>query len=104
MEPYRIDVHHHILPKEYVQALDSIGASNSGGASLLTWSLDVALALMDNQGIATAITSISSPGVYFGDINFARGLARRCNEISARLISDNPRRFDAPRSKETGIL
>ncbi|WP_414585667.1 hypothetical protein [Scytonema sp. PCC 10023] len=23
MEAYRIDVHHHILPKEYVQALDS---------------------------------------------------------------------------------
>ncbi len=95
MEPHRIDVHHHILPQEYVQALDSIGASNSGGASLPTWSLDAALALMDNQGIATAITSISSPGVYFGDINFARDLAQRCNEFSARLISDYPQRFGA---------
>ncbi|KAB8320535.1 hypothetical protein SD81_002800 [Tolypothrix campylonemoides VB511288] len=82
MESYRIDVHHHILPKEYVQALDSIGASNSGGASLPAWSVDAALALMDNQDISTAITFISSTGVYFGDVHFGCHFTRRCNEFS----------------------
>jgi predicted TIM-barrel fold metal-dependent hydrolase len=51
--------------------------------------------MMDRNGIKTAITSISSPGVYFGDAAFARGLARRCNETTARLIADHPRRFGA---------
>lgn len=94
-KPYRIDVHHHILPPEYVKALDSIGASNSGGASLPSWNAEAAIALMDRQGIATAITSISSPGVYFGNRTFARDLARRCNEFSAKLLSDYPQRFGA---------
>lgn len=51
------------------------------------------LEMMARNGIAAAITSISSPGVYFGDANFAKDLARRCNELSARLVSDHPDRF-----------
>ncbi len=90
-----IDVHHHILPPEYVSALDRIGQSRSGGTELPPWSKDAALAMMDRQGIATAIASISSPGVYFGDAVFARDLARRCNEILADLVRDHPQRFGA---------
>lgn len=30
-QPYRIDVHHHILPSAYVEALSSIGQDLSGG-------------------------------------------------------------------------
>lgn len=62
--PYLIDVHHHILPPEYVLALESIGQSRFGGAELPNWSLKATLELMDRQGIATAIASISSPRVY----------------------------------------
>ncbi len=68
-QPHRIDVHHHILPPVYIKALSSSGQDRSGGVSLPTWSQEAALALMDPQGIATAITSILSPGVYFGDRN-----------------------------------
>jgi predicted TIM-barrel fold metal-dependent hydrolase len=50
---------------------------------------------MDRMGIATAINSISQPGVHFGDDAAARHLARRCNEAMARLIADHPRRFGA---------
>jgi predicted TIM-barrel fold metal-dependent hydrolase len=50
---------------------------------------------MEQNGIATAMTSISAPGVYFGDDAFARDLARRCNELSARLVQDHPGRFGA---------
>ena len=94
-QPYLIDVHHHILPPEYVEALDSVGQSRSGGVDLPAWNLEAALALMDRQGIATAIASISSPGVYFGDCAFARDLARRCNEFSANLVREHPQRFGA---------
>lgn len=50
---------------------------------------------MDRQGIACAITSISSPGVYFGDRSFASDLARSCNEFSAQLVQEHPQRFGA---------
>jgi len=90
---HRIDVHHHILPAEYVASLAGIGISGGGGIAFPPWSAAAALELMDRQGIAAAVTSISSPGVHFGDAPFARDLARRCNEIAARLVSEHPRRF-----------
>lgn len=94
-EPHRIDVHHHIVPPEYVEALAGIGVETSGGVPFPDWSPEAALAMMDQNGIATAIASISAPGVYFGDDTFTRDLARRCNEISAGLVSDYPGRFGA---------
>ena len=95
-KPFRIDVHHHIIPPDYVDSLAKIGVSSSLGVNLPSWSVESTLEMMDRNGIRAAITSISSPGVYFNhDTDFASGLARRCNEISARLINDYPRRFGA---------
>ena len=91
--PHRVDVHHHILPPEYVNTLAGLGVGAGGDIPFPAWSAESALSLMDRMGIATAITSISTPGVYFGDARAARDLARRCNEISARLIADHPAHF-----------
>jgi predicted TIM-barrel fold metal-dependent hydrolase len=90
---HRIDVHHHILPPAYVSALAGLGIHGGGGIPFPPWETTATLEMMDRQGIATAVTSISSPGVHFGDDEFARGLARECNEISARLVADYPQRF-----------
>ena len=92
---YRIDIHNHIVPKEYVALLAGKGITTSGGIHFPEWSPERTIARMDEQNIAVAMTSISAPGVYVGDIGFARDLARRCNEISARLVSDHPQRFGA---------
>lgn len=92
---YRVDTHHHILPDVYRNALESVGQANSGGSPLPPWNVADALALMDRQGIEIAITSISAPGVYFGDVSFARDLARRCNDFSAELVRTHPKRFGA---------
>ena len=94
-EPFRIDVHHHILPAFYQMALSDRGITLSGGRPIPEWDLQSTLALMDRHAIATAITSISEPGIYFGDTIFAKDLARRCNEFSAELIRDYPQRFGA---------
>jgi len=91
--PHRIDVHHHILPEHYRAALAGIGIAGGGGLPFPAWSAADALGLMDRCGIEAAATSISSPGVHFGDADFARDLARRCNETSARLVQDHPARF-----------
>lgn len=94
-EANRIDVHHHILPPDYLSALASVGITSSGGRPIPEWDLQSTLTLMDRHAIAAAITSISEPGVYFGDEAFARDLARRCNEFSAQLIQEYPQRFGA---------
>ena len=95
MSAGRIDVHHHILPAEYVSALARLGVDAGGGVPFPKWSAAGALEMLDRQGIATAVTSVSAPGIHFGDDAAARKLATQCNEISARLVADHPIRFGA---------
>lgn len=51
--------------------------------------------MMDRFGIQTAIASIGSPGVWFGDAAAARDLARLCNEYYAGVVREHPTRFGA---------
>lgn len=92
-----IDIHHHIVPDEYVKALSREGVTKALGVPLPKWNLDAALDVLDRNEIATAMISISAPGVYFADadqpLDFARELARRTNEICAELVAARPARF-----------
>ncbi len=92
-QPGWIDVHHHILPPVYTLALSKIGITSAGGFPFPHWNAQVSIDAMDRNGVASAITSISSPGIYFGDIEFTKNLARQCNEFSASLIKDYHARF-----------
>ena len=90
----RIDVHHHIMPPQYVQIM---GAGPIGAPSISrkvpAWSRESATEILDRQGIAQAITSISAPGVLLDDASATARLARLCNDYSARLAQDYPGRF-----------
>ena len=90
-----IDTHQHPIPDYYKRALERVGIHGSGENPWADWSLEAQLELMDETGIAAAINSIASPGVYFGDNEFARNLARECNEGAARMVADHPHRFGA---------
>ena len=92
---HRIDVHHHILPPRYMMlARDRILAiSDRDHSRLLNWTPAGAVEEMDNAGIATAITSLGLPGVWFGGAKAARSLARTCNEYAAKMVRDYPGRF-----------
>jgi len=92
---HRIDVHHHILPTEYISALSSIKINTSAKVQFPKWDIDNSLAFMQRKSIAAAILSISAPGVHFGDKEFAQKLARECNEFTAGIISEYPDRFGA---------
>jgi predicted TIM-barrel fold metal-dependent hydrolase len=39
------------------------------------------------------VVSTSDPGVWFGDFDAARGLARDCNDYQARMVADHAGRF-----------
>ncbi len=93
--PMRIDVHFHAIPAFYREAAAAAGRGPTTSRGFPAWTPELALALMDQNGIATAITSISQPGVHFGDDVKARKLARQCNEHAAELIRRWPRRFGA---------
>ena len=90
-----IDVHQHPIPELYKRALASVGVQGSGENPWADWSESAQLELMDQTGIAVSINSIASPGVYFGDFDFAIRLARECNEESARMVGRHPDRFGA---------
>lgn len=90
-----IDTHQHPIPDYYKRALASVGIHGSGENPWAEWSVAAQLELMDQTGIAAAVNSIASPGVYFGDLDFAVRLARECNEDSAQMVADHPSRFGA---------
>jgi predicted TIM-barrel fold metal-dependent hydrolase len=48
---------------------------------------------MDRDGVALSMVSITTPGIWFGDLAETRRLARQCNEFAARMRADHPGRF-----------
>jgi hypothetical protein len=50
-EPYRIDVHHHIVPSEYVDALKSIGITSSGRVPFPQWTPETSITAETVKGI-----------------------------------------------------
>lgn len=89
MTPFRIDVHHHAIPDFYVQEMNRLNYRPSHGKGFPAWSPRASLELMDQFGIAAAITSVSSPGVYIDDADSAIRLSRRLNEYSARVTAEH---------------
>ena len=88
-----IDTHQHPVPDYYKRALATVGVMGSGENPWPEWSLEQQLELMGRLGIAAVVQSVASPGVYFGDIEPAKRVARECNEGAARLIGDYPHKF-----------
>jgi predicted TIM-barrel fold metal-dependent hydrolase len=93
--PKRIDVHHHILPPNFVSALNSLNVNWTGGPEKPEWSLSAAHDMTGQMGIDAAVAS-ASPGVYWGgDTGFAVKLARETNEFLAGVVHDDPKHFGA---------
>ena len=88
--PHRIDVHHHFGPPTYVAALTDKGIAQR---PVIEWTVAKSLDDMDKAGVATAVVSITTPGMTFVDTATARRLARECNEYGAKLTRDYPGRF-----------
>jgi predicted TIM-barrel fold metal-dependent hydrolase len=85
-----IDVHHHLSPPDYVAR---IGKRTKLMPQVTDWTPEASLADMDQAGVATAVLSITTPGLWFGDVGEAREVARACNEYAAGLARRHPGRF-----------
>ena len=96
-----IDVHHHFGSPGYAKALAAktghvanFMLPSAGMASRWKdYSPTKAIEDMDRQDLAAAVLSVTTPGIWFGDPEEARGLSRDMNEYAARMMSDHKSRF-----------
>jgi len=89
-KPHRIDVHHHVVPPSWLQAMNLIGRSNP---PLINWSVAKTLDDMDQGGVATSIVSPTAPQVTPLGKDAAMRIARDANEFGVKLMADHPGRF-----------
>jgi 6-methylsalicylate decarboxylase len=96
----RIDVHSHLIPDFYKQAMDNYGEKGDGGIATPSWSISSALKFMDKFGIAVQVVSLSEPGFAFLPDRAARvSMGKKINEyirdelIHAPVGSAHYRRF-----------
>jgi len=87
-QPHRIDVHHHIVSPLFVEEMRARLQPPT-----LNWTPERSLEDMDRAGVATAITSVTTPGIWIGDDEQGRRLARDSNDYAAKLAADHPGRF-----------
>ena len=83
-----IDVHHHHIPPFYLaEYRDRIAGSRGGkiNPAWLSWSPEKAIEAMNAANVSTAVLSLTSPGVWFGDPIAARRTARQVNDYAAEL-------------------
>ncbi len=88
INPRRIDTHCHVVPPQFITAHH---AENS--PDFKRWSVQGLLDQMDGNGIESGVLSLNSPGVDFADEATAIKLARDCNEYTAQMVRDRPKRF-----------
>ena len=90
-----VDVHHHFVPPAYLRGAHDVLAQTGAFdfPPYAHWTPEATLAEMDRNNVATAMLSISTPGVWFGDSAAGRSLARTCNDYGASLVADHPGRF-----------
>ena len=92
----RIDIHQHFVSPSFLAALNAKNASTPvpGLAAWKGFSPARALETLDRVGVQTAMLSITAPGVWFGDVQEARTLAREMNDYAAaRMVGDHKGRF-----------
>ncbi len=91
-----VDTHHHIFPPAFTARNLKRMTDDSPtfpGSFYSNWTPRYSLEQMDQNGVATAIGSMTSPGVWFGNNEEGRRNARDCNEYGAKLAQDFPGRF-----------
>ena len=93
--PQSIDVHHHIAPRFFIEAVGPERLVNTYPGSrkaAYEWSPAMAIEDMDRGGTATAVTSLYAAH-HLSELRDPSRVARLCNEYAARMRQDFPGRF-----------
>ena len=85
-----VDVHAHLTPPEYIQDLSGTGLVLPPS---LKWTPANHVEDMDKAGVDLTILSVTTPGIWFGDNDRARRMARYTNDYAAKLVTGYPNRF-----------
>jgi predicted TIM-barrel fold metal-dependent hydrolase len=89
-KPRRIDVHHHVSPPTWLEAVKN---AKLDFPPAVHWSPQGSIEDMDRAGVATSVVSPTMPHVGFlGPADAAR-VARESNEYARKLILAHPGRF-----------
>jgi predicted TIM-barrel fold metal-dependent hydrolase len=89
-KPHRIDVHHHVVPPTWLNAMNLIGRSNP---PLVHWTPQKTIEDMDKGAVQTSILSPTTPQVTPLGQEAAVRIAREANEYGKKLMADHPGRF-----------
>ena len=96
-KPGRIDVHNHLIPPAYLAAgrAQIIAGADTSPLPVINWNPAHAIEEMDASGVATAMLSMSTPGIteLGKGREQTRKIARACNEYAATLLRDYKGRF-----------
>ncbi len=88
--PHRIDVHHHFVPPQYKAV---VSQKRPMQPCMEAWTVQGSVEDMDKAGVASALVSITLPGLYFGNVEEARRLTRICNDYAMEMSRNYPGRF-----------
>ena len=89
-KPHRIDVHHHISPPTW---LDAVKSMKKDDPPMANWSVQKSIEDMDTAGVAIAMTSPTTPQLQGLDAPTAARIAKESTEYAKKLETDHPGRF-----------
>ncbi|EIN10265.1 amidohydrolase family protein [Punctularia strigosozonata HHB-11173 SS5] len=90
MSKSKIDVHHHVYPPVFAEALTKAGGDPSGWY-IPPWTVEIDRQINDAVNIGTPILSVTAPGpAIVKDAKGAASLARACNEYVAGVRDASP--------------
>ena len=87
------DVHCHMIPDSYLEAVKAHGMEMDEGFQIPSWNAGMHLEFMDAAGIRTSVLTMPAPQPYFGDGAESARICRKFNEEAAALKALHPGRF-----------
>ena len=94
----QIDLHCHMIPDSYLEAIKAHGMVMDEGFPIPAWDAEEHLKFMDEAGIQTSVLTMPAPQPYFGDGAESAAVCRKFNKEPTRSPSTNRRAASSPPS------
>ncbi len=88
-----VDVHSHVIPQGYIEALAKHDALLDEGFPLPKWDVESHLQVMNDNGLGISLLTMPAPQPWWDDTKEAQDIIRQVNEESACMQKKYPDRF-----------